>query len=134
MRGMPMPLVLVIVIAVIAMAIWQRLRLKQSLAQNEDKNFGSVADRLGMRVEAGDPNTNLLYFMQQRGSYKRELRASGQPYAHPATFVVMDGVEKTNYLVYRRITHSYGCYLDVKLQQPVPESVPHCASRLGRAC
>lgn len=116
---MPIPLLVVVVIVVVAMVIWQRLRLKQGLAQNQDKNFGAIADRLGMRVEEGDPNTNLLYFMQKMGNYKRTLRANGQPYAHATSFVVMDGYESTNYLVYRRITHSYGCYLELKLKQPV---------------
>ena len=116
---MPVPLLVAIVVAVVAMLIWQRVRLRAGLAENQDKQFGSVTDRLGMRVEEGDPNTNLLYFMEKMGSYKRQLRASGQPYAHSASFVVMDGVEKSEYLVYRRITHSFGCYLDVKLQQRV---------------
>jgi len=117
MRHMPVPLVIVIAIAVIAMLIWQRMRLKTSLTENQDKNFGSVADRLGMRVVEGDPNINLLYFMQQRGNYKRQLRAAGQPYAHPASFIVMDGVETSEYIVYRRITHSFGCFLDVSLEK-----------------
>lgn len=99
------------------MLIWQRMRLKTSLAENQDKNFGSVADRLGMRVVEGDPNLNLLYFMQQRGDYKRQLRAAGQPYAHAASFIVMDGVETSEYIVYRRITHSFGCFLDVSLEK-----------------
>lgn len=114
---MPIPLVVVIVIAVVAMLIWQRMRLKTSLAENQDKNFGSVADRLGMRVVEGDANINLLYFMQQRGDYKRQLRAAGQPYAHPASFIVIDGVETSEYIVYRRITHSFGCFLDVSLEK-----------------
>ncbi|MGC4069417.1 MAG: hypothetical protein QM784_33150 [Polyangiaceae bacterium] len=117
---MPIPFVIVIVIAVVGLFIFQRMRLKESLAQNQDKNFGAVADRLGMRVEEGDPNTNLLFFMEKRGNYQRSLRASGQPYAHPSSFVVMDGVKTNEYLVYRRITHSFGCYLDVKLKQAVP--------------
>ena len=116
---MPIPLVIVFAIGVIAYYIWQRLRLKQNLVQNQDKNFGSIASRLGMRVDEGDPNTNLLYFMEKMGNYKRTLRASGQPYAHPASFAVMDGVQTSNYLVYKRTTHSFGCLLDVKLQQPV---------------
>jgi hypothetical protein len=117
---MPIPFVIVIVIAVVGLFIWQRMRLKESLAQNQDKNFGAVADRLGMRVEEGDPNTNLLFFMEKRGNYERSLRASGQPYAHPASFAVMDGVKTNEYLVYRRITHSFGCYLDAKLKQSIP--------------
>lgn len=116
---MPIPLVIVVAIAVVAMLIWQRMRLRQSLAQNGDKNFGVVADRLGMRVEEGDPNTNLLYFMEKMGNYERSLRASGQPYAHPGSFVVLDGVKTSDYLVYKRSTHTFGCFLDVKLKQTV---------------
>jgi len=116
---MPIPLVIVVVLAVVAMFIWQRLRMRQVVAQNQDKAFGSVADRLGMRVEEGDPNTNLLLFVEKAGNYKRTLKASGQPYAHAGSFALMDGVEKSEYLVYRRITHSFGCYLELKLRQPI---------------
>lgn len=114
---MPIPLVIVIAIAVIAMLIWQRMRLKTSLAENKDKEFGAVAERLGLRVEEGDPNTNLLYFMQPRGDYKRQLRAAGKPYDHAASFILMDGVQTSEYIVYRRVTHSYGCFLDVTLEK-----------------
>lgn len=48
---MPTPVVVVLVIAVIALFIYQRVRLQHGLAQNQDKTFGAVADRLGMRVE-----------------------------------------------------------------------------------
>lgn len=116
---MPIPLVIVIIIAVVGLLIFQRTRLKQSIAQNQDKNFGAVADRLGMRVEEGDPNTNLLYFMEKMGSYDRELRATGQPYAHLASFKVMDSVERRDFVAYRRTTRTYGCFLQLKLQQQI---------------
>jgi hypothetical protein len=117
---MPIPVVIVLVIAVIALFIYQRVRLQQGLAQNQDKTFGAVADRLGMRVEEGDPNTNLLYFMEKMGNYQRELRASGQPYSHLASFRVIDSVKKQDLIVVRRVTRSYGCFLQVKLRQQVP--------------
>jgi hypothetical protein len=57
--------------------------------------------------------------MEKMGNYKRTLRASGQPYAHAASFAVMDGVQSSDYLVYKRTTHSFGCFLDLKTQQTV---------------
>lgn len=32
------------------MVVWSRLRLKQGLAESQDKTFGSVSDRLGLFV------------------------------------------------------------------------------------
>jgi hypothetical protein len=119
MRDMPIPLVFVMVIAVVALLIFQRMKLKQSIAQNQDKNFGAVADRLGMQVEAGDPNTNLLYFMEKMGNYERELRATGKPYGHMASLKVIDSLKKQDFVAFRRVTRSYGCFLQLKLQQQV---------------
>jgi len=119
MGDMPIPLVIVMVIAVVALLIFQRLKMKQGIAQNADKNFGAVAERLGMRVEEGDPNTNLLYFMEKMGSYERVLRATGKPYGHVATLKVIDSVKKQDFAAFRRVTKSYGCFLQLKLQQQV---------------
>ena len=119
MGDMPLPLVFVLVIVVLGLFIFQRMKLKQGLAENQDKNFGAVADRMGLRVETGDPNTNLLYFMEKMGNYDRELRASGQPYAHIASFLVKDGVKKQDLIAVRRITRTYGCFLQLKLRQPI---------------
>lgn len=116
---MPLPLVIVIVVAVFALFIYQRMRLKQGLAQNQDKNFGAIAARLGMHVEEGDPNTNLLYFMEKMGNYRRELRASGKPYAHAGSFKLVDGVKTQDYIAVRRVTHTYGCFLQLQLQRTV---------------
>lgn len=117
---MPPQLIVVIVVAVLAMVVWSRLRLKQGLAENQDKTFGAVADRLGLTVEAGDRNQNLLYFQQPSGDYQRQLRASGTPYGHRTFFTIVDGVATSEYVVYRRITHSFGCYLEVELATEVP--------------
>jgi hypothetical protein len=117
---MPIPIVIILVVAVVALFIYQRVRLKQGLAENQDKAFGAVADRLGMHVEVGDPSTNLLYFMEKMGNYERELRASGQPYAHPASFQVIDGVKKQDLIVVRRVTRTYGCFLQLKLRVQIP--------------
>ena len=119
MCAMSIPLLIVVVIATFAMFIWSRKKLKTGMAQSQDKTFGSVAVRMGLRVDEGEPNTNLLYFFEQGGNYKRTLRATGQPYAHATTFWLTDSVERKEFFRYIRTTKSYGCFLEVKPQQPV---------------
>ncbi len=121
MCAMPIPLLIVVVIAVVAMFIWSRMKLKTGMAQSQDKTFGAVATRLGLRTEEGDPNTNLLYFFEQAGNYKRTLRATGQPYAHVTTFWLTDSVDRKEFIFQRiiRTTKTYGCFLEIKMQQPV---------------
>ncbi len=121
MCAMPIPLLIIVVIATIGMFIWSRMKLKAGMAQNQDKTFGAVATRLGLSMEEGDPTTNLLYFFEKGGSYKRTLRASGQPYSHVTTFWLTDSVDRKEFIFTRvvRTTKTYGCFLELKMQQPV---------------
>mgnify|MGYP001326760918 CR=1 FL=1 len=116
---MPLPLVVALVVVVLAMVVWQRMRLSQSLAENKDKTLGALAARLGLADEEGDPALNLMFFQQPSGDYQRQLRASGAPYGRKAAFILLDGVATSEYIVYRRITHSFGCFLDVELAREV---------------
>jgi hypothetical protein len=120
MPVMPIAFVVVVVIAAVVLLVFQRMRLQQGIAQNQDKDFGAIAARLGLRVEVGDPSTNILYFMEQMGNYERELRASGQPYAHPVAFRLVDSVKSQDFVAVRRVTRTYGCFLQLKLRKQIP--------------
>jgi hypothetical protein len=116
---MPPIFIGVVVVAIVGLSIWQLLQRKKSLAENQDKTLGSVAERLGLNVIEGDPNQNLYFFVERHGDYQRQLRAQGTPYGRDAFFTLMDGVKKSEYLIYREIVHSFGCFLETVLQTPV---------------
>jgi len=119
-RGVPPALAYAFGAIVIAFAIWSRLRLRAGVKQHADKNLGAMTTRLGLVVEAGDPTINLLYFQQPAGDFQRELRASGQPYGRPVRFTLMDGTKTSHYVVARKITHSFGCFLEAQVRAAAP--------------
>jgi hypothetical protein len=116
---MPFPVMIAIAVIAVSMMIWSRLRLRKSLAENKDKSFGVIAQRLWLVVEAGDPTINLLYFQTKTGDYQRQLRASGKPYQHPTFLTIVDGVATSEYVVYRKTTLSFGCYLEMQLDHEI---------------
>ncbi|MGE5786568.1 MAG: hypothetical protein ACM3ZE_18370 [Myxococcales bacterium] len=116
---MSLSLVIVIVVSVIALCVYQRNRMKQGAAQNQDNKFGAIAARLGMQVEDGEPNTNPHLLMEKVGDYKRELRASSKPYAHAGSLMGTDGVKTNDYIAIRRVVHTCGCSLQLQLQREV---------------
>lgn len=117
---MPIPLVIVFAVAVILLVVWSRLRLRTAMAQNQDKTLGAMAARMGLAVESGDPSLSILYFQQPARDYDRELRASGAPYGRPVKLTLMDGRKTTEYFVYRKITHSFGCFLEASAATNAP--------------
>jgi hypothetical protein len=94
--------------------------LSSALAANTDKTLGALATRMGLQVVEGDPTLNLLYFQQPSGDFKRSLSAQGSPYGRPVRFTLVDGQKTNEYLVARKITSSFGCFLEVELQASVP--------------
>jgi hypothetical protein len=119
MQGIPW-IVYIMVPLVIGLFLFQRRRMSGALAANTDKTFGAIAARLGLQITEGDPNLNLLYFQQPRGDFKRLLSAQGQPYGRAAHLTIMDGQKTNEYIVARRITSSFGCFLEVATQASVP--------------
>ena len=119
MTGVPW-IVFVIVPLALGLMVFQRRKLAAGLAANTDKTFGAVATRLGLQVTEGDPTLNLLYFQQPTGDFKRLLTAQGQPYGRPTRLVVMDGQKTNEYIVARRITTSFGCFLEVDTTLNLP--------------
>jgi hypothetical protein len=119
MQGIPWTVYLIVPL-VIGLLLFQRRRLSGALAANTDKNFGAIAARLGMRVTEGDPNLNLLYFQQPSGDFKRLLCAEGRPYGRTARLTVMDGQKTNEFIVARKITTSFGCFLEVETSVALP--------------
>ncbi len=114
MQGIPW-IVYVMVPLVLGLFFYQRKRMATTLAANSDKTLGVIASRLGMRVVEGDPSLNLLYFQQPSGDFKRSLRAEGQPYGRPARLTIVDGQKTNEYVVAKKITQTFGCFLEVTL-------------------
>jgi hypothetical protein len=110
----------VFAVIVVGFTIWSRMRLKQGMAQSADKTIGALGARLGLAVAEGDPSTNLLYFQQPSGDYSRQLRLVGQPNGRPVSFTVVDGQKTSEYIVARKITTSFGCFLEAQLAVQVP--------------
>lgn len=119
MQGVPW-FVFVIVPLVLGMFLYQRKRMATTLAENTDKNLGSITTRLGLRIVEGDPNLNLLYFQQPSGDFKRQIRAEGQPYGRPTRLHIVDGQKTNEYIVAKRVTQTFGCFLEVTLGLRVP--------------
>ena len=102
--------------------IWQRQQRKAALAGNAQHTLGAVAQRLGLRVVEGDPTLNFMYFQQPKFTYERQLRLEGHPYGRPVEFVLGDSVKNTvDVLVYREVTHSFGCRIAVATSVSLPE-------------
>jgi hypothetical protein len=114
MQGIPW-IVYLMVPLVLGLFLYQRRRMATTLAANTDKTLGVIASRLGMRVVEGDPNINLLYFQQPSGDFKRSFRAEGQPYGRLARLTIVDGQKTNEYVVAKKITHTFGCFLEVTL-------------------
>lgn len=110
---------------VVVFAIWSRWKLAKGKREQGDKNVSAVAARLGMGVVEGDGNINLYYFQQPARDFERKIVCHGQPYGRPASWWLMDGQKTNDYLVVRKITHSFGCFLEVQtqIQGPVFEAV-----------
>jgi hypothetical protein len=107
----------------IAMLAWVFInwrKQQQAYVEHSDKAVGAVATRLGMTVQEGDPTLNLLYFQQPSGDFQRRLYLAGQPYGRPASLTVVDGQKTSEYVVMRRVTQSFGCFLEVTLAVPCP--------------
>jgi hypothetical protein len=119
MQGIPW-IVYVMVPLVIGLFLFQRRRMAGALAANTDKTFGAIAARLGLQITEGDPSLNLLYFQQPSGDFKRMLRAQGSPYGRAAHLTIMDGQKTNEFIVARRITTSFGCFLEVATQTSLP--------------
>jgi len=119
MQGIPWTVYLIVPL-VIGLLLFQRRKLSGALAANADKNFGTIATRLGMHVTEGDPNLNLLYFQQPSGDFKRRLCAEGQPYGRTARLIVVDGQKTSEFVVARKITTSFGCFLEVEMHAALP--------------
>jgi hypothetical protein len=119
MQGIPW-IVYLVAPLVLGLMLWQRRKLSTAIAANTDKSFGAVAQRLGLAITEGDPSLNLLYFQQPARDFQRTLSAQGQPYGRPARFTLIDGQKTSNYLVARKITTSYGCFLEVETQARLP--------------
>jgi hypothetical protein len=113
---MPYPVIIVIVVAVLGLTVWSQLRLRAGKAQHADKNLGAMTARMGLAIEVGDPSLNLLYFQQPSGNFQRELRASGSPYNRPVQFQLRDGQSTSEYIVARKITTTFGCFLTTQLR------------------
>jgi hypothetical protein len=111
--GMFVPLLMVPLF--VGWAIWNKMRLKRSMGEHEDKTVRSVAERMGLSVVEGDPQLNLLYFMQPSGDYERTIRLEGRPYGRPVRLWVSDGKKTSEYVVARTITRSYGGRLTVEV-------------------
>jgi hypothetical protein len=127
-----------IVAIALVFVLWSRRRVASAIASNGDKNLSAVALRLGLTVVEGDANTNLLYFMQPSADFSRRIRATGQPYGRPVELTIVDGRKTDEYIVARRITTTFGCFLEattrvrlppfeVVLRQPNQYLVPHQA-------
>jgi hypothetical protein len=116
----PLPFVYVIVAAVLGLLVWQWRARAAGMAKHSDKTLGAMTQRMGLAVEAGDPSVNLLYFQHPSGQYHRELRASGQPYGRPVTFMLTDGTKISEYIVVRKITMSFGCCLEARVAVGLP--------------
>ena len=114
MQGIPW-IVYLMVPLVLGLFLYQRRKMSTTLAANTDKTLGAVASRLGMRVSEGDPNINLLYFQQPSGDFKRTFRAEGQPYGRVTRLTIVDGQKTNEYIVAKKITQSFGCFLEVTL-------------------
>lgn len=112
--------VYILVPVAVGLLLFQRRRMSGALAANTDKTLGAMATRLGLQVTEGDPNLNLLYFQQPSGDFKRSLSAQGSPYGRLVRFTLMDGQKTNEYLVARKITTSFGCFLEAQLQTSVP--------------
>ena len=108
----------------LAWVVWNKRRLKQSMAENSDKNVGAVAERMGLTVAQGDPNLNLLYFMQPSGDFERVISMRGRPYGREVEFWVVDGQKSNEYIVARKITTTFGSRLELHVPNaPVFEVV-----------
>jgi hypothetical protein len=105
----------VMVVLVVGWYLYGHRKMAQGMAENADKNVGSVATRLGMSVVEGDPQINLLYFQQPSGDFKRTIRLAGQPYGRPTSLIIIDGQQTAELIVARRVTHTFGCYLEAAL-------------------
>ncbi|MGC4093336.1 MAG: hypothetical protein QM756_36680 [Polyangiaceae bacterium] len=105
---------------VFGLMIYQRKKLSNAVAENADKSFGAVSQRMGLQVVEGDPNVNLLYFQQPMGNFKRTLTAQGRPYGRNARFMVIDGQKTSHYIVARTITTTFGCFLEVETPNNLP--------------
>jgi len=119
MQGIPWFMYIVIPL-VLGLMLFQRSRMSGALAANADKNFGAISARLGLQIAEGDPGLNLLHLQQPRGDFKRLLRAQGQPYGRPTRLTIMDGQKTSEYIVARRVTTSFGCFLEVDTQANLP--------------
>ncbi len=84
------------------------------MAANADKNLASIAQRLGLSIAEGDGNVNLLYFQQPVRDFSRTIRLAGQPYGRPVEFLITDGQKTSEYRVARKITTTFGCWLETK--------------------
>jgi len=113
---------LVLVVLVLGYAVWGRLKLKGAMAANADKNIAPLMARLGLSIVEGDGNLNLLYFAAEQpiGDFSRKIRATGTPYDHPTQFTLTESKETNEYLVARKITTRFGCYLEVAMQVATP--------------
>ena len=112
--------VLVVIALVVGFALYQKKRMGEFKAANADKNLGSVAARLGMTVVEGDPNLNLLLFQQPAGDFERKIRLAGQPYGRPTSFLLFDGKKTNDYVIVRKITQSFGCFLEAQTNVTFP--------------
>jgi hypothetical protein len=119
MQGIPW-IVYIMIPLVIGLMVFQRRKMSGAMAANADKTFGAVTQRLGLQITEGDPNLNLLYFQQPSGDFKRLLTARGQPYGRVSRLTIMDGQKTNEYIVARRITTSFGCFLEVETQANLP--------------
>lgn len=95
--------------------LWNKKRLKQSMAENSDKTVEGVAARMGLAIVQGDPQLNLLYFMQPSGDYQRTIQLAGRPYGRGVQFLVSDGQKTNELLVARKVTTTFGGRLTLEV-------------------
>ena len=54
------------------------------------------------------------------GDFSRTIRLAGQPYGRPVEFLITDGQKTSEYLVARKITTTFGCWLETKASVSLP--------------
>jgi hypothetical protein len=106
---------------VIAMLIASVVMRRRGIAGTQHATVGALAQRLGLSILEGDPSTNLYYLTQPGRNETHSIRLAGQPYGRRVEFDFTNGKRTQDYLVLVSTTYTWGCYLAVHLNAPVPD-------------
>lgn len=75
------------IVGVVALMIWQHKQRGKIQQQTADYQAGAIAQRLGIRVEKGDPNTNLFVNQGGLATQKYDVLLRGERHGVPIEIV-----------------------------------------------